>query len=116
MAQRRFYDLEDQRGLQTFQKLIFDDDENENPTLIEYFDDDQDAEADEGPAEERMGDSDSVGSGTDEGRDPINELIYLGKDGATKWLKVPRQMKCRSQPQNTIRRLPGVIGVTSFST
>ena len=72
MVQKRFHDLVDPRDLQTVQKLIFDDDENENPTLIEDFDNDPDVDTDEGPAEESMGDSDSEESGTNEELYPNN--------------------------------------------
>ena len=64
MAQKRFYDLEDPRDLQTVQKLIFDNGENKNPTLKEDFDDDPDTDADGGLAEGSMGGSDSEESGS----------------------------------------------------
>ncbi|KAJ8932287.1 hypothetical protein NQ314_014779, partial [Rhamnusium bicolor] len=71
---------------EVFQKLMFDDEDETHSAQVEDFEDDPDTDAEDEPAQER-----------------------IGKDKTTKWRKVPRSRKRRAEPHNLITRLPGVI-------
>ena len=108
MSQKKFFSLDDPRDIEILQKLMFDDEEDKNPSQVEDFEDDADTDTEVMPAEERIGNSDTEESGTDDEPDPNEDLVYIGKDKTTKWRKM-QPKKCRTQPQNIITRLPGVI-------
>lgn len=108
MDPKRNYNLNDPRDIELLQRFMLEE-EDQNPTQQEDFQDESDTDAEDEPAIERSGNSDSEESGTDEEPDSNDNLYYLGKDKTTKWMKVPRQKKRRTEPHNIITRLPGVI-------
>lgn len=110
MDAKRKYNLNNPKDVENLRKFMLEEDENEDlSNQVEDFEDEPDTDAEDLPAEERVGDSDTDESGNEEEPELHENLFYFGKDKTTRWMKVPRANKRRTEPHNIVTRLPGVI-------
>lgn len=104
---RKFYNFDKQEHVDELLRSL-DDDGYDNE---EYFDEESDTdEEDHVELREEDSETEQEDESDEEEIEPSETDYFLGKDKVTKWHLNPKSNRIRTQAQNLLRHLPGVIG------